>query len=441
MGLSAHIRSFQDWRVRTRFIVLILPLILGITGLATWAVYARDTMNMHSKVTQRAHSVSTQIMADRKYYTSVIVPRAVQLGGSVGEDYQHVTGRFPLPATFVREVSELTANVHDGYTANLISPWPINKQKGLMDQFQKEAFAHLLAHPEDQFFRTDTIAGQEVLRFISVDRATVQSCVDCHNADPRSPKHDYRLGDVMGGLEIVIPIDRYVKQVRQDLLVTVIGLAGLSTMILVGIALGARQAFVRPLMKLTARLDQFLGGQEGGRVLGATDARNEIMRLDQNCRRMQELIARQQTQLQLAGVQQEAHLLERTKGLLDAEEGGGLAVDHARDAVAYLDAGGTILWINRTGSGLLGRPATDLVGRSFLSFLAPQSADLARARLDAVQREQPVAPRVELDVIQSGGGTARVQVQAASVREGGKVAGRLLVMRLTDEHRPGSRPG
>jgi PAS domain S-box-containing protein len=437
MGFSTRIRSFQDWRVRTRFIVLILPLILGLTGLAMWAVYARDMMNMRSKVTQRARSVSTQIMADRKYYTSVIVPRAVQLGGSVGEDYQHVPGQFPLPATFVREVSELTANMHDGYTANLISPWPINKQKGLTDQFQKEAFTHLLAHPDDQFFRTDAVAGQEVMRFISVDRAIVQSCADCHNADPRSPKHDYHLGDVMGGLEIVIPIDNYVKQVRQDLVMTILGLTGLSALIMVGIALGARQAFVRPLTKLTARLDQFLGGQEGGRILGATDARNEIARLDQNCRRMQDLISKQQTQLQLTSVKQEARLLDRTKGLLDAEEGGGLAVDHGRDAVVYLDAEGGIQWINRKGSELLGRPATELVGRSFLSFLSAQSAALAKARLEAVQREQTVEPRVELDVVRSGGVTARVEVHAASVREGGEVAGRRLVIRLQDEGRPG----
>ena len=435
MGISRRLRSFQDWRVRTRFIVLILPLIVGLTGLATWAVYARDTANMRSKVVQRAHSITTQIMADRKYYTSVIVPRAVQLGGSVGEDYQHVSGRFPLPATFVREVSELTANVNDGYTASLISPWPINKQKGLIDQFQKEAFTHLLEHPDDRFFRTDRIAGQEVLRFITTDRAAVQSCVDCHNADARSPKHDFRLGDVMGGLEIVIPIEHYVKQVRQDLMVTILGLTGLSALIMVGIALGARQAFVQPLTKLTARVDQFLGGQEGsGRILGATDARNEITRLDQNCRRLQTLITKQQTQLQMAGLQQEARVQDRTRSLLEAEESWGLSVDHSRDAVIYLDREGNVQWLNRKGSELLGRSLTDVAGRSFLSFLTPQSAALAKARLEAAQREQPVAPRIELDVVRSAGGPVHVEIHDAGVREGGAMAGRLLVIRIPAGH-------
>jgi PAS domain S-box-containing protein len=427
MGLSERFRSYQDWRVRTRFLAFILPLILCLTVVAAVVVYVRGTMEMTSKVAQRARSISTQIAADRKYYTAVVVPRAVGLGGSLGDDYQHVSGQFPLPATFVREVSELTANEHDGYTASLISPWPINKAKGVVDQFQKDAFAHLQAHPEEPFFRTGTLAGQEVLRFISADRATVQSCADCHNADPRSPKHDYRLGDVMGGLEIVIPIERYVKEVRQDLFVTVLGLSGLSGLILLGIVVGARQAFVRPLAKLSARLNQFLGGQEGARSLRADDARNEIAQLDQQCRRMQELVARQQTQLQLAGVQQEAKVEDRTNGLLDAVESG--LAEPASLALVYLDAEGTIRWINRKGAELLGRPAAELTGRSFLSFLTPQAADQARARLEAVRREQPVEPRVALELMRPDGRTARMDVHAVSVREGGTVAGRLLAIR------------
>jgi PAS domain S-box-containing protein len=435
MGLFERLRSYQDWRLRTRFIVFILPVILVLTVLAAWAVYVRDTMEMKSKVSQRARSISTQIMADRKYYTSVVVPRAVGLGGSVGQDYQHISGQFPLPATFVREVSEWTANENEGYTASLISPWPINKAQGARDQFQKDAFAHLLANPESQFSRTDMVSGREVLRFISADRATVQSCADCHNADPRSPKHDYRLGDVMGGLEIVIPIDRYVKEVRQDLFVTVVGLAGLSGMILLGMAFGARQTFLRPLTKLTSRLDQFLGTQEDARSPWTAGARNELTRLDQNCRRLQELIAKQQTQLQLAGVQQDARVQERTAGLLEAIEDAGLAAEPAQDAMVYLDGEGTIRWVNRKGSELLGRPAAQLAGQSFLSFLTPQSADRARARLEALRREQPVEPRVEFDVIQARGGTVRVAVQAGSVREGGKVAGRLLVIRQVNEQK------
>ena len=35
-----------------------------------------------------------------------------------------------------------------------------------------------------------------------------QACIGCHNAHPRSPKKDFKLDDVMGGLVIEIPLEK-----------------------------------------------------------------------------------------------------------------------------------------------------------------------------------------------------------------------------------------
>ena len=180
--LHSRLGPYQDWPIGTKLIASLIPLIAAVTILGAWAVQARNQTGITEKLTQRARSLHTQIMADREYYASVIVPRVVELGGSLGPDYRRVHGRFPLPATFVREVSELTATSREGYGANLISPWPINKDKGPTDQFQQEGFAYLMRYPTGQFVRTDTMEGQVVMRVLMGDRASAQSCVDCHNA-------------------------------------------------------------------------------------------------------------------------------------------------------------------------------------------------------------------------------------------------------------------
>ena len=107
--------------------------------------------------------------------------------------------------------------------------------------------------------------------------------------------------------------------------------------------------------------------------------------------------------------------------------------DHARDAVVYLDREGTVQWLNRKGSELLRRSMTEVIGRPFLTFLTPQSAALAGARLEAAQREQPVEPRVELELVSSPGRSRRVEVHEVAVREGGTTAGRLLLIRPVGE--------
>lgn len=58
-----------------------IPLIIAVTIAAAWAVHARNTSKNYEKLAQRAKSLHAQIMADREYYTSVVAPRVIDLGG------------------------------------------------------------------------------------------------------------------------------------------------------------------------------------------------------------------------------------------------------------------------------------------------------------------------------------------------------------------------
>lgn len=302
---------FRGWRVGTKLLVLIVPLLALVTVMTAWGLHERNTAKLTEKLTQRARSLHTQIMADREYYAAVILPRVLTLGGSLGEDYRRVHGRFPLPATFVREVSERTAIVQEGYKANLISPWPINKDKGLTDQFQRDAFATLTANPAGHFFRTDTSKGRAVMRVILADRASAQSCVTCHNAHPQSPKHDFRLNDLMGGLEIEMPMDQYLKESQQDLLMTVGGGTGLCLLVVGIVAFGARQTVTRPLATLASRMREISGTREAPPPETAVaPPSDEVTQLTATFEQMQAVIAAQQTQLEDANVRLEAQVIE-----------------------------------------------------------------------------------------------------------------------------------
>lgn len=423
-----NVRPFQSWRVRTKLIALTVPFVAVVTVFSVWAIHVRDRAILEEKLTQRARSLSTQIMADRQYYTSVVIPRAIELGGSVGEDYQHVPGRFPLPATFVHEVSELTAIVREGYTASLISPWPINKRKGVQDRFQQEAFAYLLENPNGVYYRTDSISGMTVMRFITTDRASVQACADCHNAHPRSPKHDFKLHDVIGGLEIVIPMDHYLKEERRGLLMILIWGGGIGLFLIGVVAWGARQAIVQPLAKLTERLQRHLRAEKGRSSLaGPAGSANEMARFEQAYLDLQALLAKQQKQIQLAAAPTEQRVENHLAALFDAQERLQLIIDHAKHAIFYLDRTGVIRWANRRAMSLTTRLTPDLIGKNFLTLLAPESAALAEARLAAARRGEPVPSVVEFEVILPSGGSRRIEATVAPVQEGGEMVGRLLV--------------
>nr|MBI3614345.1 DUF3365 domain-containing protein [Nitrospirota bacterium] len=302
----------RQWRIGTKLIALTVPLIVAATLVAAAAVHQRDAAKLQERLVQRAKSLHQQIMADRGYYAKVIVPRLVELGGTVGSDYAQVHGRFPLPATFVREVSEFTAAHKNGYTANLISPWAINKEKGLKDVFQREAFVYLQAHPTGEFVRADTADGRAVMRVLMADLASAQSCVDCHNAHHRSPKHDFKLNDLMGGLEIVIPMEQYLKEERTDLVATVAGGIGLCLVVLGIVALGTTRVVTRPLAVLAGRMRTIAGSEpdRSGPLPEAPDG-DETDSLRDTFERMHEVIQAQHGRL--LGAKEAAETANRAK--------------------------------------------------------------------------------------------------------------------------------
>ncbi|OLC41470.1 MAG: hypothetical protein AUH74_05820 [Nitrospirae bacterium 13_1_40CM_4_62_6] len=314
-------KSFREWRIGTKLILYTIPLIAAMTVLVAFVQHGRNKAALEDKLIHRATSLHSQIMADRQYYASVIVPRIGELGGTLGADYKQVRGRFPLPATFVHEVSAYTNKLSEGYAVNLISPWPINKAKGPKDQFQQEAFAYLASHPTGQFFRTDTMDGRAVMRVLMADRASSQSCVECHNAHPGSPKHDFKLGELMGGLEIVMPMDLYVEERREDLFVTVVGGAVLCALLVGIVVIGSNRTVTRPLGRLASKMRMFAESGRGTSMEGLPpDRGNEVTQLDQAFHRMVEVIVSDEKELRDLNASLEQRVLERTEALRSMEE-------------------------------------------------------------------------------------------------------------------------
>ena len=53
----------------------------------------------------------------------------------------------------------------------------------------------------------ETLGGQKYFTAVYADTAVAPVCVSCHNDHKDSPKRDFKLGDVMGGVVIRIPVD------------------------------------------------------------------------------------------------------------------------------------------------------------------------------------------------------------------------------------------
>ena len=87
---------------------------------------------------------------------------------------------------------------------------------GPHDAFERDALKHLRAKPDDPYYRFEDNKGRLVLRYATA-RVMQESCVQCHNSHPDSPKTNWKKGDVRGVLELIRPLDNDEKQMRDGL--------------------------------------------------------------------------------------------------------------------------------------------------------------------------------------------------------------------------------
>jgi PAS domain S-box-containing protein len=188
-----------------------LGVLLGVMGL--WVVFY--TYQSSEAVVRQFATESAQVHANsvtqfRNFYTQELVPRAINGGMSITHDYKSRDNALPLPATLTIDLGHYLSKSEGGTQVRLYSdqafPWRVAERS--LDDFQKQALAHLKKNPDEPFIREEVMNGGRVLRFAQSDRM-LASCVACHNQYPGSPRTDWKVGDVRGALEVVLPVSQW----------------------------------------------------------------------------------------------------------------------------------------------------------------------------------------------------------------------------------------
>jgi Protein of unknown function (DUF3365) len=156
-----------------------------------------------------ADYIHAVIEAHRAFYTKDIVERLKEQGGAKADaDWRTQKKTLPLPVQVVTETSERFSTKVTGVRYRLISLWPINPKNGPRDKLDRNSLEAMRARPETPITSTIKFDDQTYFHAVYADFATSQSCVDCHNAHPHSPRKDFQLGEIMGGLIIEFPLGK-----------------------------------------------------------------------------------------------------------------------------------------------------------------------------------------------------------------------------------------
>jgi hypothetical protein len=176
-------------------------------GAAVTAIAAADDAPVFS-AKQLADMLHLVMESDRTVYTRVIVNR-LTLQDKVITASEHFEDdkALALPAQMFRFGSEMVASKTKDFSYSLQSLWAVNKQNTPRTDVEKQGLAFVAENPGERFYGEETLAGVKYFTAVYADVAVAPACVSCHNDHADSPRRDFKMGDVMGGVVLRIPLE------------------------------------------------------------------------------------------------------------------------------------------------------------------------------------------------------------------------------------------
>ncbi|OLC00272.1 MAG: hypothetical protein AUH35_01945 [Nitrospirae bacterium 13_1_40CM_62_7] len=187
--------------------VFVLLIMLG--GVGYWGIEAllkgsdQPVTILPEKVADYVHAI---IEANRTVYATNVVDKMQEKGIVEAAEHWRQENALPLPAQFLIETGRLVAESGVGIKYRLASLWPIYVWNNAQSDFERKGLEAVAKNPDRPFTGFVRIGRERLFQAVYADRAVAHACAECHNRHPNSPRRDYKLNDVMGGIVITIPV-------------------------------------------------------------------------------------------------------------------------------------------------------------------------------------------------------------------------------------------
>jgi PAS domain S-box-containing protein len=323
--------------------------LLAVSAMVVYYTFESSQRVVFQYATESAREHAESVTQFRNFYAQELVPRAMRAGVSVTHDYKSKDNALPLPATLTIDLGHYLSQVDGGTQVRLYSdlPFPWRAGERELDSFQKQALTHLKQQPEKPFVREEVMNGQRVLRYAQADRM-LSGCVACHNHYEGSPKTDWKVGDVRGALEVVLPVSQWQSATSDVLIRTFTVLLGLllGGLLLVWLSVGRIRTALMAARELS------------------TQRKEAIQQLNQE-------ISERQV------VEQELRLSESKLNSIFTS---------VPEAIVVADARGKIVQCNVATAEIFGYSWRELIGQNINILMQPSEHRAHDGYLDAYQR-------------------------------------------------------
>jgi hypothetical protein len=155
-----------------------------------------------------ADALHAVMEADRTTYAKHVVSRLQDEHGVIkATEHWQDEKTLPLPAQMFRMGAEATDKKGARFSYSLLSLWPVNKKNAAKTDTERSGLDAVAKNPKQTFYAEETLGDRKFLTAVYADIAVADACVNCHNKHKDSPRQDFKLGQVMGGVVVRVPLD------------------------------------------------------------------------------------------------------------------------------------------------------------------------------------------------------------------------------------------
>jgi hypothetical protein len=160
------------------------------------------------KPQEMADALHAVVAADREVYSLHVVQRL-----STDENVLKTTGNWkqekglPLPEQMLRMGSEAVQQKGAEFHYILRSLWPINSKDAPQTETEKTGLEFVAEHPDTNYYASESLGGRRYFTAVYPDTALGKACIDCHNQHQDSPRRDFKVGEVIGGIIVRVPLE------------------------------------------------------------------------------------------------------------------------------------------------------------------------------------------------------------------------------------------
>jgi Protein of unknown function (DUF3365) len=179
-----------------------LPLLMMITVPAlawtAWVLGAEEKTHKLTTVSPQkmADSLHAVIAADQETYVKLVLQKNDAADGvAVGH------------AAMLRSAAQSIQTRGAEFSYVLRSLSPIDPNNGPQTEVEETGLAYVAEHPGENYYREEELGGRSYFTAVYPERATLTSCIECHNRDTASPRRNFKLDDVMGAIVVRVPLE------------------------------------------------------------------------------------------------------------------------------------------------------------------------------------------------------------------------------------------